>query len=70
MPSVAATKKVSDMTAGELRELIQDAVGSMIDPDYGLELRPEIERELQDSLAGKEHGKLYSTAEVKTLLGL
>jgi hypothetical protein len=70
MPGVAATKKVSDMTAGELRELIRDTVGSMIDPDYGLELRPEIEHELQDSLAQKEGGKLYSTAEVKTLLGL
>jgi hypothetical protein len=70
MPGVAATKKVSDMTAGELRDLIQDTVGSMIDPDYGLELRPEIERELQESLAQKEEGKLYSTAEVKALLGL
>lgn len=70
MPSIAATKKVSELTVGELRELIQDTVGSMIDPDYGMELRPEVEQELRESLSREGEGKLYSTAEVKALLGL
>jgi hypothetical protein len=40
MQNIVLTKKVSDMTAGELRDLIRDTVSSVIDPDYNLELRP------------------------------
>ena len=38
-------KKVSDMTVKELKTLIKDTVQELIDPDYGLELRPEVEAE-------------------------
>jgi hypothetical protein len=70
MSNVSATKKVSDMTAGELRDLIHDTIYSIIDPDYGLELRPEFEQELRESLAQKEEGKFYTTSEVNSHLGI
>ncbi len=47
-------KKVSDMTVRELKRLIKDTVLEVIDPDYGLELRPEVEKELQESMKSKE----------------
>ncbi|TVM03783.1 MAG: hypothetical protein CV087_03495 [Candidatus Brocadia sp. WS118] len=49
-------KKVSDMTVRELKKLIKDTVLEVIDPDYGLELRPEVEEELRESMKGKEKG--------------
>ena len=47
-------KKVSNMTVKELKKLIKDTVLEVIDPDYGLELRPEVEKELQESMKSKE----------------
>ncbi|MBM4066338.1 MAG: hypothetical protein FJ266_11990 [Planctomycetes bacterium] len=49
-----AGKKVSDMTVNELKKLIKDTVLEVIDPDYGLELRPDVEKELQESIKSKE----------------
>ena len=47
-------KKVSNMTVKELKKLIKDTVLEVIDPDYGLELRPEVEKELLESMKSKE----------------
>ncbi|MDO8745296.1 MAG: hypothetical protein Q7J76_09345, partial [Candidatus Brocadiaceae bacterium] len=49
-------KKVSNMTVKELKKLIKDTVLEVIDPDYGLELRPEVEKELLESKKKKEKG--------------
>jgi hypothetical protein len=49
-------KKVSDMTVRELKKLIKDTVLEVVDPDYGLELRPEVEKELLESKKKKEKG--------------
>ena len=49
-------KKVSNMTVKELRKLIKDTVLEVIDPDYGLELRPEVEKELLESKKKKKKG--------------
>jgi len=46
--------KVGDMTVKELEELIRGVVREVVDPDYGLELRPEVEAELRESLKRKE----------------
>lgn len=51
-----AGKKVSDMTVRELKKLIRETVLEIIDPDYGLELRPEVEKELLESKKKKEKG--------------
>lgn len=32
MPTITENKKVSDMTAGELKELIRDTFNELIDP--------------------------------------
>jgi len=49
-------KKVGDMTIRELKKLIKDTVLEVIDPDYGLELRPEVEKELLESKKKKKKG--------------
>ena len=61
-------KKVSDMTAKELKKLIRDTVLEVIDPDYGLELRPEVEAELRESM--KQKGKGIPLETVIKELGL
>jgi hypothetical protein len=43
-------KKLSDMTGKELKGLIKDTVLELIDPDYELELRHEVETELKESM--------------------
>ena len=51
------------MTVGELKTLIKDVVKEAIDPDYGLELRPEIKKELMESLQSKERTPVEEVAE-------
>ena len=54
MPITAEGKKVSNMTVEELKALIREIIAEVIDPDYGLELRPEFEEALKRSLKSKE----------------
>ena len=61
-------KKISDMTVKELKKLIKDTVLEVIDPDYGLELRPEVEKELLESM--KRKGKGIPLETVVKELGL
>lgn len=65
MPAVAEDKRVSDMTVGELKALIRDTIYELIDPDYGLglELRPEVEEALRESLESKERIPVEKVAE-------
>lgn len=50
----AKGKKIGDMTVEELRAFVKKVVLEVVDPDYGLELRPEVEKELLESLQSKE----------------
>lgn len=70
MNTTLKDKKVSDMTVGELRDLIKDTIYELIDPDYGLKLKPEIKENLKESLKQKERGEGVSLAEAKKRLGL
>jgi hypothetical protein len=70
MGSGLKEKKVGDMTVGELQDLIRKTIHEMLDPDYGLDLRPEIEEELKDSMRQKERGEGLSLEEAKKQLGL
>ncbi|OGL43392.1 MAG: hypothetical protein A2042_03885 [Candidatus Schekmanbacteria bacterium GWA2_38_11] len=54
MPITAEGKKVSNMTVEEFKALIREVIAEVIDPDYGLELRPEFEEALKRSLKSKE----------------
>ncbi len=56
-------KKVSEMTIGELRALIKDTIYEIIDPDHGMELRPEVEEELRKSLMSKKRISVEKIAE-------
>ncbi len=70
MPTTIGDKKVTDLTVSDLKTLIRDVLSELIDPDYGLELRPEVEKELRESIKQKERGEGLSLKEVKKRLGL
>ena len=50
-------KELSDITGKELKELIKDTLLELIDPDYGLELWPAVEKSLKESIKEKKEGK-------------
>jgi hypothetical protein len=62
--------KVSDLTIIEFRQLIKETLLEIIDPDYGLELRPEIEEELLESCKSRDNGMFITFEEVKKSLGI
>ena len=49
MLTITDDQKISNLTVGQLKSLVQEAFLELIDPDYGLELRPEIEASLKES---------------------
>ncbi len=63
MPTTAKNKRVSDMTVGELKTIIKDTIHEVIDPDYGLELKPEVEKALNKSLKSKKRTSVEKVAE-------
>jgi len=52
-----------------LKLLIKEALEEFFDPDYGLEVRPEILKLLEHSTREKEEGKGVSLEEAKKILG-
>ena len=70
MQTAVKTNKVGDMTTIELKNLIKDTLFEVIDPDYGLELRAEVEKELVKSRKQKKSGQGLSLKETKKHLGL
>lgn len=67
MATLTKDRKVGDMTVGELKSLIRDSIYEVVDPDYGLELRPEVEASLKKSIKSK---KRTSVEKVTVELGL
>jgi hypothetical protein len=67
MSTAVRERKVSDMTVKELKFLIRDTLQELIDPDYGLELRPEVEESLKRSIKSK---KRIPVEKVASELGL
>ncbi len=63
MPTTAKNKRVSDMTVGELKTIIKDTIHEVIDPDYGLKLKPEVEKALNKSLKSKKRTSVEKVAE-------
>ena len=64
--------KIADLTTEEFKSIIREVMEEkfkefLVDPDYGMELRGEIEKRLSDSLTSK---KRISLEEVKKRLGL
>ena len=70
MPATIEDKKITELTVNDLKTLIRDVFSELIDPDYGLELRPEVEKELRESMKQKERGEGLPLQEVKKRLGL
>lgn len=70
MSMLTKNKKVGEMTTGEPQELIRNTLNELIDPDYGLELRPEVEESLRRSIKQKERGEGITLESVKKKLGI
>jgi hypothetical protein len=70
MQTAIKTKKVGDMTTVELKNLIKDTLFEVIDPDHGLELHTEVEKELLESRKQRKSGQGLSLKEAKKHLGL
>lgn len=60
---VSDKKKASELTVGELKTLIRNVVKEAIDPDYGFELRQDVEKELIGSSQSKERMPVEEVAE-------
>jgi hypothetical protein len=54
MDKISEEKRLADISVRELKELIRQTLYEIIDPDYRLELRAEIEDELKKSRESKE----------------
>jgi hypothetical protein len=67
MSTAVKERKVSDMTVKELKSLIRDTLQELVDPDYGLELRSDVEESLKRSIRSK---KRTSVEKVASELGL
>jgi len=67
---IASDRKVSDLTLGELKELIREVILETLDPDLGLELRDEAVRALEESFGEKERGEGIPLEEAERRLGL
>ncbi len=70
MATSVRDKKVSDITVGELQDIIRATIQEAVDPDYGLELREEIIAEILESKKSIERGEGIPLADVKKRLGL
>lgn len=66
--------KVADLTVEELKTLIGETVEEKLreylDHDYGLELSPEAEEALRESIEQKKRGEGIPLEEAKKRLGL
>ncbi len=63
MDTATGDRKVSDLTVNDLRRLIRDTIYEFVDSDFGLELRPEVEEALRESLKSKERIPVDKVAE-------
>jgi hypothetical protein len=62
MSTAVKERKVSDMTVKELKSVIRDTLQELIDPDYGLELKPEVEESLKRSIKSKKRTPVEKVA--------
>ena len=67
MAILAKDQRVSDLTVGQFKSLIRETFFELIDPDYGLELKPEVEEALRNSHESKTR---IPVEEVAKELGL
>ncbi len=67
MSPMVKNTKVSDMTVKEFKEVIKETLYEVIDPDYGLEIRPDFVKKIKASLRSK---KRISVEAVAKKLGL
>jgi hypothetical protein len=61
-------KKVGDLTIQEFQSLIRETLLELVDPDHGMELRPEVEKELREGL--NQRDEAVPLSEVKKRFGL
>ncbi len=63
MSPIVKNKKVSDMTIREFQQVIKETIYEVIDPDYGLELKPDLVKQLKASLKSKKRIPVETVAK-------
>ncbi len=53
----------------KVKTLLREVLEEFFDPDYGLEVRPEIKELLERSIEDKEKGKGVTLEEAREVLG-
>ena len=61
--------KTLSLDQEELKTLVREVLEEFFDPDYGLEIRPEIMGLLERSSKEKEEGRGISLEEARRILG-
>ncbi|MBI5050282.1 MAG: hypothetical protein HZC11_05280 [Nitrospirae bacterium] len=62
MSTATENKRVSNMTVRELKSLIRDTISELVDPDYGMELRPGVAETLRKSMKSKKRTPVEKVA--------
>jgi CBS domain containing-hemolysin-like protein len=57
------TRKVSDISVNELKDIIKETFYEIIDPDHELQISSEVKRELGESMKSKERIPVDKVAE-------
>jgi ribosomal protein L13E len=70
MTTITDDKKIRDMTAKELQDLIRETIWEILDPDYSLELRPEVQASLRKSRQHRKAGRGFTIEEVREKLNI
>ena len=63
MSPIVKNTKVSDMTVREFKEVIKETLYEVIDPDYGLEIKPDFVKKLKASLRSKKRIPVEAVAK-------
>ncbi len=70
MSTETKDKKVGEMTRSELQQLIREVIYEFLDPDHGLQLNPDFEESLKETMKQKERREGITLEEAKKVLGL
>ncbi|KJR41327.1 hypothetical protein MCHI_002779 [Candidatus Magnetoovum chiemensis] len=68
MINITNNTKIRDLTVGELKEIIKDAIEENTDDDVVLEFNEEFIQSVMRSLQDEKQGKVYTLEQVKQRL--
>ncbi|KJR43801.1 hypothetical protein MCHI_000291 [Candidatus Magnetoovum chiemensis] len=70
MAYITDNTKISELTVGDIKEIIRNTIDEELDDDYGLELNPDFVESIKKSIQDKKDGRVYTIEQVKEHLGI